>query len=66
LTTRYYVPSTGWQEIVVDNHTGSWTPSPTSKKTPVYHEPMAIGQPNLCVIATALSVDGGDKQIVCN
>ena len=66
MTVRYYAPSTGWLETVIDSHSGSWTPSPTSKTTPIYHEKMTVGQPNVCVVATALSVDGGAKQTVCN
>lgn len=51
---------------LVDAHKRSWTPPPARRRSPTYGRPIVTGQPALCVEATALSVDGGDRDYACN
>jgi hypothetical protein len=59
-------PGQPWTMQLLDAHKGSWTPPPSSHRTKTYSHAKAIGQPAMCVKATALSVDGGDSAQACN
>ncbi len=60
----------GWPNCtglsLVQNHTGAWTPSPTSLTTPTYFRGLGGPIPAYCVDAFALSVDGGASSRRCN
>ncbi len=47
------------------SHSGAWTPGPTSYTTPTYFKPLT-GSYGYCVVACALSVDGGRTSQACN
>ena len=54
-------------ESLVQTHSGSWTPGSTSYRTPTYNKPLIVGESQLCVKASAYSVDGGTgTKYACN
>lgn len=63
-----FIDRNGWpQESLWQTHSGSWTPGSTSYRTPTYSKPLVIGEAQLCVKASAYSVDGGTgTKYACN
>ena len=49
----------GWEDVPITSHPGSWTPPPSGKSTPTFVRKLTAGDGELCVVARALSVDGG-------
>jgi hypothetical protein len=47
------------EPVPSERHSGSWTPSPSGHTTATWLHKLQIPQPQLCVVAFALSVDGG-------
>ena len=64
LEVRYFSIEGDWTNKLVVKHSGSWTPPPSSHSTSTWHEKGYIDQ--LCVVARALSVDGGVTKTVCD
>ena len=57
----------GLIDTIIQDHTGSWTPPPSYKTTATYHLIETTGaHGQLCVVARALSVDGGVSKRYCN
>ena len=44
---------------IITTKSGSWTPAPATHTTPTYLRKLTTGDGELCVVARALSVDGG-------
>jgi len=56
----------GWpDERTIGPHSGSWTPAPSGKSTSTWLRKAVVGQGELCVVAHALSVDGGSTSQRC-
>jgi hypothetical protein len=52
--------------VAGENHSGSWTPPPSTHTTATYHYPNVLGQGQFCVVARGYNADGGVSDRSCN
>ena len=54
-----YLDDGGWHDELITSHSGNWTPPPSGHSTATWVRKLTTGDGELCIVARALSVDGG-------